>query len=111
MVTAWAGRGHKALVFAQTRQALDILEAGLRAAGLACLRMDGGTPIRARARLVDAFNADALPPPSDLGAASHRARWRCDTKGDVKTIVPARTAMPPRVSSCSAIRGISGAGG
>ena len=75
MVTAWAGRGHKALVFAQTRQALDILEAGLRAAGLACLRMDGGTPIRARARLVDAVNADALPPPSDLGAASHRARW------------------------------------
>jgi DNA excision repair protein ERCC-6 len=75
VVPAWAARGHKALVFAQTRQALDILEGGLRAAGLACLRMDGGTPIRARSRLVDAFNADALPPPGDPGAASHRAAW------------------------------------
>jgi hypothetical protein len=51
-----AGR-HRALVFSQFTGHLDLVEAALRAQGVAPKRLDGSTPARARARLVEAFQA------------------------------------------------------
>ena len=55
----WASQGHRALVFAQTQQMLDILEDGLMRDGHAYRRMDGSTPVGARMRLIDEFNDPA----------------------------------------------------
>jgi len=54
----WAEQGHRALVFTQTQQMLDILELTVQRAGLRYLRMDGATGVRSRPRMVAAFNAD-----------------------------------------------------
>jgi DNA excision repair protein ERCC-6 len=59
LLAAWAAAGHKALVFAQTQQALDIIEKAVAARGWSYHRMDGATPVAARPRLVDDFNARA----------------------------------------------------
>ena len=56
MLSLWREQGHRALLFAQTQQMLDILEAALTRAGMPYLRMDGATPVASRARLIDAFN-------------------------------------------------------
>ena len=51
--------GHSALVFSQFTSYLDIIEKGLDAHGLNCLRLDGSTPIPQRRKLVQAFqNSD-----------------------------------------------------
>lgn len=52
----WKAGGHRCLLFAQTQQMLDILEDCLLAADYAYRRMDGGTPVGARSRLIDEFN-------------------------------------------------------
>lgn len=52
----WHEAGHKALVFTQTQQMLDILERLVVQRGWKHHRMDGGTPIASRARLMDDFN-------------------------------------------------------
>ena len=52
----WRARGHRALLFTQTQQMLDILERSVQNAGMAYHRMDGSTAVGARARLVDDFN-------------------------------------------------------
>ena len=62
VVAAWTAGGHRTLLFCQTRQMLDIVQGAMQEAGAAALRMDGETPVRARAALVDAFNAGALDP-------------------------------------------------
>ena len=54
----WARQGHRALVFSQTRQMLDVIELLARNLGLKFLRMDGTTPLRRRSELIDAFNDD-----------------------------------------------------
>jgi len=51
-----AGR-HRALVFSQFTGHLDLVEAALRAHGVNLLRLDGSTPAKERARLVEAFQA------------------------------------------------------
>jgi SNF2 family DNA or RNA helicase len=51
-----AGR-HRALVFSQFTGHLDLVEAALKAKGVALLRLDGSTPAKERARLVEAFQA------------------------------------------------------
>ena len=56
VLEAWQGQGHRALVFTQTQQMLDILERAVEAAGLKYHRMDGTTPVALRSRLVDDFN-------------------------------------------------------
>ncbi|KAK9837571.1 hypothetical protein WJX74_000576 [Apatococcus lobatus] len=56
VLEAWQGQGHRALVFTQTQQMLDILERAAEAAGLRYHRMDGTTPVSLRSRLVDDFN-------------------------------------------------------
>ena len=52
-------QGHRALVFAQTRQVLDILEAHVQRRGWPYRRMDGVLPIKQRLTLIDEYNADA----------------------------------------------------
>ena len=55
----WKEQGHRALLFSQTQQMLDILEAAVAAAGYVYRRMDGTTPVSHRMRLIDEFNSDA----------------------------------------------------
>jgi len=52
----WSQQGHKVLVFSQTRQMLDIIEAFINEEGYAYNRMDGTTPIGARQALISQFN-------------------------------------------------------
>ena len=82
VLQAWAAAGHKALVFCQTQQMLDILQSACereassssssrRGAAnasssasplvLRAARLDGSTPIAKRAAIVDAFNAPTSP--------------------------------------------------
>ncbi|MCC5807895.1 MAG: DEAD/DEAH box helicase [Opitutales bacterium] len=53
--------GHSALVFSQFVKALNLMEAPLRRAGLDVLRLDGGTPVKERKRLVQTFQEDDRP--------------------------------------------------
>ncbi|PRW57121.1 CHROMATIN REMODELING 8 [Chlorella sorokiniana] len=52
----WREQGHKALVFTQTQQMLDIVEKHAQAQGYTYHRMDGSTSVATRARLIDDFN-------------------------------------------------------
>lgn len=52
----WKMHGHKALVFTQTQQMLDILERLVTKKGYRYHRMDGSTSIANRSRLMDDFN-------------------------------------------------------
>lgn len=54
----WKQQGHRALLFTQTQQMLDILERCVQGAGHSYHRMDGSTPVSLRARLVDDFNTN-----------------------------------------------------
>ena len=52
----WKSQGHRALVFATTRQVLNIIEICVKNLGLKYERMDGTTPIDRRQRMIDDFN-------------------------------------------------------
>lgn len=54
----WHGGAHRVLLFCQTRQMLDIVEAFVRGQAYRYFRMDGTTPVAARMALVDQFNRD-----------------------------------------------------
>ena len=54
----WYEQGHRALVFTQTQQMLDILEKAMQEVGYRYHRMDGTTPVSLRSRLVDDFNTN-----------------------------------------------------
>ncbi|KXZ52109.1 hypothetical protein GPECTOR_10g1132 [Gonium pectorale] len=56
VLSGWRAGGHKALLFCQTQQMLDIVEKLARRAGWAYHRMDGSTPVAARGRLINDFN-------------------------------------------------------
>ena len=62
LIELWKSQGHRTLLFAQTKQMLDILEKFMRQLGgnedMKYLRMDGSTPIVHRQTLVDRFNED-----------------------------------------------------
>ncbi|GIM09327.1 hypothetical protein Vretimale_13236, partial [Volvox reticuliferus] len=58
VLSAWHAAGHKALLFCQTQQMLDILEKLVRGRGWSYHRMDGGTPVAVRPRLIDDFNTN-----------------------------------------------------
>ncbi|KAJ4391716.1 DNA repair protein rhp26 [Gnomoniopsis smithogilvyi] len=58
LIKMWKRLGHKALLFSQGVQMLDILEHFLRRNNFNFLRMDGSTQIKDRQRLVDQFNND-----------------------------------------------------
>ncbi len=53
--------GHSALVFSQFTGYLDIIEKGLKQQGLACLRLDGSTPVPQRKKLVQSFQNATEP--------------------------------------------------
>ncbi|KAI1337822.1 SNF2 family N-terminal domain-containing protein [Xylariaceae sp. FL0016] len=59
LLPMWKKLGHKTLLFSQTVQMLDILEAFVQRLGnINYLRMDGSTPIKVRQKLIDRFNKD-----------------------------------------------------
>jgi DNA excision repair protein ERCC-6 len=59
LLELWKETGHKALLFAQHRIMLDILEKYVRSMpGMKYRRMDGNTPIQQRQSMVDEFNTD-----------------------------------------------------
>jgi DNA excision repair protein ERCC-6 len=58
----WSEGDHKVLLFAQTRQMLDIIELFVKQSHYPYLRMDGNSAIQKRAALIDHFNSS---PPSD----------------------------------------------
>jgi len=53
--------GHSVLVFSQFTGYLDIIEKGLKQQGLACLRLDGSTPVPKRKNLVQSFQDSVEP--------------------------------------------------
>lgn len=54
----WHAEGHKALLFCQTQQMLDILELRANEHGWRYHRMDGGTNVAVRSRMMDDFNGN-----------------------------------------------------
>jgi DNA excision repair protein ERCC-6 len=52
----WRQQGHKALLFTQTQQMLDILERHVRDAEMRYHRMDGSVALPTRFRMIDDFN-------------------------------------------------------
>lgn len=59
LLQTWKRFGHKALLFSQGTQMLDILERfAQNLGGIQYVRMDGKTPIKQRQTLVDQFNND-----------------------------------------------------
>ena len=54
----WRQQKHRVLLFSQTQQMLDILEAMCATEGYNYRRMDGQTPVSQRMRLIDEFNTD-----------------------------------------------------
>lgn len=59
LLSAWHTEKHRALLFCQTRQMLDIVERNVQREGWNYLRMDGNTPVARRMSLIDKFNGDA----------------------------------------------------
>lgn len=56
LLPLWKEQGHKVLLFAQTRQMLDILEQFLVNGDFSFCRLDGTTPIKNRMNIVNNFN-------------------------------------------------------
>jgi len=54
----WKEKGHKVLLFCQTRQMLDLVESFVAQQSHCYLRMDGNTDVKERGILVDRFNED-----------------------------------------------------
>jgi non-specific serine/threonine protein kinase len=53
--------GHSVLVFSQFTSFLDLVEPALEAAGIPWLRLDGGTPVGERRKLVERFQGSSEP--------------------------------------------------
>ena len=59
LLPLWHQQGHRALLFCQTRQMLDIVQRCVHRAGFRYVRMDGNMAVGSRTRLIDEFNRDA----------------------------------------------------
>lgn len=59
LLTHWKAHGHKVLIFSQFRMMLDIIENMCEQEKHSYMRMDGNTPSRDRAILIDRYNSDA----------------------------------------------------
>eukprot|EP00927_Polykrikos_kofoidii_P006006 TRINITY_DN12425_c0_g1_i3.p1 TRINITY_DN12425_c0_g1~~TRINITY_DN12425_c0_g1_i3.p1 ORF type:complete len:1451 (-),score=306.87 TRINITY_DN12425_c0_g1_i3:349-4701(-) len=59
VLKVWHSENHRALIFAQTVQMLNILQHFMDGAGYSYLRIDGQTAIGKRAKLVNEFNSNA----------------------------------------------------
>jgi len=60
MLKKWRKEGHKALIFAQTRKLLDVIEEFVKLPenDYTYLRLDGQTPVKQRMVIIDKFNHD-----------------------------------------------------
>ncbi|XP_065178791.1 DNA excision repair protein ERCC-6-like isoform X2 [Sycon ciliatum] len=58
LLKMWYLQSHRALIFSQTKQTLDILERYVAMRGYNYLRMDGDTPVTRRQPLVNRYNDD-----------------------------------------------------
>lgn len=56
LLTMWQSQGHKTLIFVQTKQMLDILEAFLVQKNFSYYRLDGSVAIAKRMQMIDEFN-------------------------------------------------------
>ena len=56
LLKLWKKQGHKVLLFSQSRRMIGILEAYVREQGYKYLRLDGGTAIASRQKLITKFN-------------------------------------------------------
>ncbi|RKP26799.1 SNF2 family N-terminal domain-containing protein, partial [Syncephalis pseudoplumigaleata] len=56
LLKEWHQRGHRVLLFSQTRIMLDILERMVAEQDYTYRRMDGGTPVQTRSSLIHEFN-------------------------------------------------------
>ncbi|XP_039133395.1 DNA excision repair protein CSB [Dioscorea cayenensis subsp. rotundata] len=56
VLKVWREQGHRALLFTQTQQMLDIMENFLISSEYSYRRMDGHTPVKQRMALIDEFN-------------------------------------------------------
>ena len=54
----WKEQGHKALLFCQTKQFLDIVERFVKSQGFVYDRLDGSTPVRKRGDMIQRYNED-----------------------------------------------------
>ena len=52
----WKRDGHRALIFAQTRTVLSMIEKMVTGLGYSYFRMDGNTSIKGRLGLIDQYN-------------------------------------------------------
>jgi DNA excision repair protein ERCC-6 len=55
----WLKEGHRALIFVQTIQMIEVIQAWMNAIGYTHLRLDGSTPVKRRLTMIDEFNANA----------------------------------------------------
>lgn len=58
LLRLWHEQNHRVLLFAQTRQMLNILESFVKSEGYKYFRLDGNTSIQRRQPMIDAFNED-----------------------------------------------------
>ena len=56
LLRLWKEQGHKTLIFVQTKQMLDILEAFIVQQKYSYFRLDGSVPIKRRMSMIDEFN-------------------------------------------------------
>jgi len=56
LLSEWREKGHKVLIFTQSRMMLDIIENLVDQRAMTYIRMDGTTPARMRSVLIDRFN-------------------------------------------------------
>ena len=54
----WKEQKHKALLFCQTRQMLDIIESFVNKCGYQFCRLDGAIAVKQRMAIVEKFNSD-----------------------------------------------------
>lgn len=54
----WKAEGHRALIFVQTVQMLDVLQYWMQTMGYTHLRIDGKTPVKKRLTMIEEFNGN-----------------------------------------------------
>jgi len=54
----WKAEGHRALIFVQTIQMLEIIQSWMQDCEYTFLRIDGKTPVKKRLKLIEEFNGD-----------------------------------------------------
>lgn len=58
MLQIWQQQTHRALIFVQTVQMLEVIQGWMNEKGYRHLRIDGQTPVRSRLRMIEEFNGN-----------------------------------------------------